>query len=553
MSVDGFGRSITQVFDDYGRRTSVDDPNTGTTVFQIDPLGQVTRMTDGRGMTTETRYDLLGRTVREIRPNSTRTWEYDHGSNGVGRIYREFSDEGLTRTFGYETYGRLSRVDYDVVNGASSEQFEVRYTYNSRSEIETFAFPKTVGGPDFQVRYRYDDFGHLTHIEDSSAQSLLWRWAHGGPENQVGEVELGNGLDTQRLFNTNTGMLERLTTAAAPATPIRDVTYTWDANRNLIQHADVRQGLTENFQYDANNRLTTWTGTHINESFSYGVDGNLRSKPGVPSLTYSSTDKPHAVREALGFQYNYDDVGNQTLRPKPVSNLPTTIEYNAFNKPTRVLGTSQDATFAYDANQTRFRKTVDGKETLYLHDGYERTTTPAGIVQHRMLVRSPTGPVMVVRFDGSTTGSSWTREDLYLHTDVRGSLEAVTSATGAIVERRSYTPFGERRHSDWSQTGALASPTDSNYMVGFTGHEDEYEFGWVNMDGRTYDPRLGRFMSADPLVAELYNSQNLNRFSYVFNNPMSLIDPSGFEAEPILDDRKPTENIIIRARGGGGN
>ncbi|MEL6111028.1 MAG: hypothetical protein AAFU85_33895, partial [Planctomycetota bacterium] len=82
LSVDGFGRSITQVFDDYGRRTSVDDPNTGTTIFQIDPLGQVTRMTDGRGMTTETQFDLLGRTVREIRPNSTRTWEYDHGSSG---------------------------------------------------------------------------------------------------------------------------------------------------------------------------------------------------------------------------------------------------------------------------------------------------------------------------------------------------------------------------------------------------------------------------------------------------------------------------------------
>jgi len=48
------------------------------------------------------------------------------------------------------------------------------------------------------------------------------------------------------------------------------------------------------------------------------------------------------------------------------------------------------------------------------------------------------------------------------------------------------------------------------------------------MNGRVYDPTLGRFLSADPFVQAPTNTQSLNRYSYVFNNPLSNTDPSGF-------------------------
>jgi len=48
------------------------------------------------------------------------------------------------------------------------------------------------------------------------------------------------------------------------------------------------------------------------------------------------------------------------------------------------------------------------------------------------------------------------------------------------------------------------------------------------MNGRLYDPTLGRFFSADPIVQAPYNLQSYNRYSYVLNNPLSLTDPSGF-------------------------
>jgi hypothetical protein len=48
------------------------------------------------------------------------------------------------------------------------------------------------------------------------------------------------------------------------------------------------------------------------------------------------------------------------------------------------------------------------------------------------------------------------------------------------------------------------------------------------MNGRVYDPELGRFISADPRVPQPQNTQSHNRYSYVLNNPLSYTDPSGF-------------------------
>jgi len=48
------------------------------------------------------------------------------------------------------------------------------------------------------------------------------------------------------------------------------------------------------------------------------------------------------------------------------------------------------------------------------------------------------------------------------------------------------------------------------------------------LNGRVYDPNLGRFMEADPIVQAPMNLQSLNRYSYVMNNPLTLVDPSGF-------------------------
>ena len=63
---------------------------------------------------------------------------------------------------------------------------------------------------------------------------------------------------------------------------------------------------------------------------------------------------------------------------------------------------------------------------------------------------------------------------------------------------------------------------------GFTGHEHLAELGIIHMNGRLYDPVLGRFLQADPVIQAPHNAQSHNRYSYVLNNPLSFTDPSGF-------------------------
>ena len=48
------------------------------------------------------------------------------------------------------------------------------------------------------------------------------------------------------------------------------------------------------------------------------------------------------------------------------------------------------------------------------------------------------------------------------------------------------------------------------------------------MNGRIYDPTLGRFLQADPHIQAPKNSQSYNRYAYVLNNPLSYTDPSGY-------------------------
>jgi RHS repeat-associated protein len=90
--------------------------------------------------------------------------------------------------------------------------------------------------------------------------------------------------------------------------------------------------------------------------------------------------------------------------------------------------------------------------------------------------------------------------------------------------------FGQRQNTAWSGTLSQSGMILHNLITprGFTGHEHADGLGIIHMNGRIYDPKLGRFLQADPFVQAPKNSQSLNRYSYVLNNPLSYTDPSGY-------------------------
>ncbi|MGI5308123.1 RHS repeat-associated core domain-containing protein [Rheinheimera sp. WS51] len=70
-----------------------------------------------------------------------------------------------------------------------------------------------------------------------------------------------------------------------------------------------------------------------------------------------------------------------------------------------------------------------------------------------------------------------------------------------------------------------SNPGDSK---GYTGHKMINDFDVIHMGGRTYNPTLGCFMQADPFVQQPNNIQNVNRYSYVLNNPLNKTDPLSY-------------------------
>lgn len=126
------------------------------------------------------------------------------------------------------------------------------------------------------------------------------------------------------------------------------------------------------------------------------------------------------------------------------------------------------------------------------------------------------------------TKSGSTNTTRYMLTDALGSTNVITTDTGEAEEYMSFFPFGEGRDgNDWSIPKATPSSITDH---GFTGHLHLDALGIIHMQGRIYDYKLGRFLSADPYVQNPYDPQCLNRYSYCRNNPLRYVDPSGYGA-----------------------
>ena len=117
---------------------------------------------------------------------------------------------------------------------------------------------------------------------------------------------------------------------------------------------------------------------------------------------------------------------------------------------------------------------------------------------------------------------------LYIHHDHIGSVMTYTDENGNIAEELSYDAWGRRRNSNTWTYYDFSDDGISVYDRGFTGHEHIDRFDMINMDGRMYDPVVGRFMSPDLYVQAPDFTQSLNRYAYCINNPLSLTAPSGY-------------------------
>jgi RHS repeat-associated protein len=189
--------------------------------------------------------------------------------------------------------------------------------------------------------------------------------------------------------------------------------------------------------------------------------------------------------------------------------------------------------FWYGPDGSRYKRQDDGSAqtgstTTYL-GGVERIATGSAIKWRR-----PIGGVVLQEITGETTSSGITvagsgGTSYQLYTDHLGSVAlwvTLSGSTPTVVNRFDYAPHGEPRPTGLVRT--LGPATTIVPWRGFTGHEHIDALSTIHMNGRIYDPLLGRFLQPDPIVQQAYTPQNWNPYSYVLNNPLSFTDPSGY-------------------------
>ena len=183
-----------------------------------------------------------------------------------------------------------------------------------------------------------------------------------------------------------------------------------------------------------------------------------------------------------------------------------TLTYDAENHLTGVSGAAS-ANFVYDGDGKRVKATFGDSTIAYVEDYFEWKGSTSTMVKYYYA----NGQRIAMRV-GSTTR-------YYLLTDHLGSTAITANSSGTRVAELRYYAYGDTRYT--------YGTTPTTYR--FTGQRLDESTGLMYYGARYYDPALGRFVQADTIVPEPGNPQALNRYSYVLNNPLRYVDPSGHD------------------------
>jgi RHS repeat-associated protein len=553
------GGSITrQVWDAVGNLTRVTDPNTvaangtaatahtydrldrliktvdllaGNTLYAYDVGDRLKQVTAPNNAVTAYAYDDLGNLLSETSPDrGTTTYTYDP----AGNLKTATDARGITVSYGYDALNRVTSVDYPGTDE------DIAYTYDSGAGCAygTGRLCEVTDGSGTQ-RYGYDAFGNvLTHtrIELGTGYTTEYQYDAG---NRVTGITYPGGR-TATYGRDGLGRIGSVaaTVAGAPTAILGNRVYRADG---LYTSQTFGNGLTETRAQDLSGRLVSqFLGTADTRVYDYDLNGNLtrrQSLPDVADYGYDALDRLKADQGAAPRYFGYDKNGNRIHQAGANNSNAATLSYAAAsNRLTQVGATPVvlDAaghttgygawtytpnqagqlarayvsgalvgTYRYNHLRQRARKVQGTSSTLYHYDLQGKLlmeTTGAGVLV-RAYVWDDDAPVAQIDRDPATGQETLS----YLHTDHLQTPRLATDANRQVVWRWEGEAFG-------------GSPPSGSITVNlrFPGQYFDQETGLHYNWNRYYDPRVGRYITSDPIGLE----GGLNTYSYVTNNPL---------------------------------
>jgi RHS repeat-associated protein len=394
-------------------------------------------------------------------------------------------------------YGRVTQATESI---SGDQNLTTSYGYDSWGHNTSVTYPSGI-----VISNLYNPDGYLNEIKNSGTS--IWKLDEINSNGQPIQYSLGSsGLKTNFEYDTK-GFLTKKTTGQGTQSFDFDP-YTG----NLESRGYKNDTLTESFTYDELNRLYTSKVGSTEYTINYSNNGNITYRTDIGYYSYDSSQKNAVIG---------------------ISNNPGTItkwdssSYTPSNMTSSVYDSPYEVNFTYCPDNQRIKSVLklEGtpQKTKYYSGSYEKEVTGSG-TRHLHYISCPYGLVAVLIKEGETT-TTW-----YTETDHLGSIIGLMNTSGAYVEQFSYDPWGRRRNpTDWTFNNV---PDPTLLDRGFTGHEHLDKLGLINMNGRMYDPILGRFLGVDPIIQFPDNSQSFNGYSYCLNNPLKYTDPSGYLYNP---------------------
>jgi RHS repeat-associated protein len=406
------------------------------------------------------------------------------------------------------TYNRRRMLTKEEVSQppTPSYLYNTSYGYNANGHLASFTYPDK-----FQLIYAPDALGRPTRVGSLATNISYW------PNGAIAGFAYGNAL-----IHTMTQNDRGLPASSVDKRPDNSVvalsdSYAYDANGNVLSITDgVPGGVTSRtMSYDGLDRLLTAIspGQWATATYAYDPLDNLRiADLGGPSprqyrYNYDTTNRLSSIKTPAGatvYGFTYDARGNQTAKG---------AQTYTFDSANRLASVVNKETYRYDGLGRRASASSASGTMLwvYTQDGRQAFSYDGRRSQNRINVYLGNTMLATRTWDLGTGAINWR----YVHTDSLGSPVAETDASGQVVTRNSYEPYG------------AAYGSTSIDGIGYTGHVMDQATGLIYMQQRFYDPHAGRFLSIDPVSANPNTGANFSRNWYANNNPYATKDPDG--------------------------
>ncbi|MCU1264588.1 MAG: repeat-associated core domain [Acidobacteria bacterium] len=450
--------------------------------------------------------------------------------------------------FKYDKVGRLSNItEYPTAGVSGTQNFSQDYTYdrygNKKQSANTTLGLPAVSDSDYQNSNNnnrfvstvaaYDDNGNITQDFKFHAQTYQYAYDANGRQTSA-----SNGTWTEAQVYDGSGQRVQTSVDGVTRTIVYDI-----LGQNVGDYSYVGSGLERENFYRSGQLLATqefpttqnvvWTGAS-----GVTVSGNSITKSGTTGWGYSGAISSQAIVSGDGYaEFTADslDYGMYGLSHDNPDRNFTGIDYAIYTERAegRVYVYENGTNLGQKGTWTsgdRFRVAVEGGVVKY----YKNTT---------MLYSSsvsPTYPLFVDTslYNGSTLSNVVISGDLtgaglrYVLQDIQGTARVVMNGnSSAVPARHDYLPLGEEiSNSIGARSATGYGGTDANrWDYGLT--ERDQTSGLDHTWFRKYESKSGRWTSPDPYRGSivLANPQTFNRYSYVRNDAMNLLDPTGLD------------------------